>query len=109
MSAAQASLFDSTPEQPSRSTWRDYESDPVPHIRHLPVVEQIKRCRARFVHQHRFERCPYTEDIGDEHREITWSEWFQIHHGQTLTEYELEIKQSAAVAASTANEGVDES
>lgn len=112
VSAFQSSLFAAAPldnfepaaaEPAAPSAWRDYETDPVPHIRHLPVREQLKRCAARFAYAHRYERCPRTEDIGDEHREITWGEWFWIRHNQTLDDYMRQIKH-AAVAASTENQ-----
>lgn len=71
----------------SESPWRDYATDPVPHIRKLPIPEQIKRCAARFAWLHAKEVCPKSVEVDRKFREITWAEWFARKYGISLDEY----------------------
>lgn len=100
MTAAQPALFDDEthdatfayPESAPEKL-RDPEIDPVAHLRHLPIAEQRKRCMARFVYRHRNELCLNPVDVGNEHRRITWAEWWLQRFGCTLDDYELQLKQ----------------
>lgn len=72
-----------------QTSWREYRRDPVPHVRHLPVEQQIKHCAARYVWKHRDELCPKNhvhEDgtVGP----ISWATWFAIYYHTTIDEFQ---------------------
>lgn len=75
-------LFADEPEQPAP---RD-ERDPVAHIRHLPVEEQLKYCQARYVY-------PRQRQVIDPtgkhpiHSKMNWLTWWEQAHKQKLTDY----------------------
>lgn len=84
MSAEQSQMF-----PVKQASWRDYRRDPVPHIRHLPVDQQIKHCAARFVWKHRDEMCPLTHKYPDgTQSSISWSTWFAAYFNQTIDEFQ---------------------
>lgn len=68
------------------------QRDPVAHIRHLPVREQIKYCAARYADKHREEDCPreFSDVKG------TWSQWFKRLFKQSLDSYIRERKERSS-------------
>lgn len=67
--------------------------DPVRHIRHLPVPEQIKYCAARYADKRRDEDCP--RKFGGV--KVTWSQWFKRVFKQPLDSYIRERKERSFV------------
>lgn len=60
------------------------EPDPIAHVRHLPIVEQMRYARARWVWPRRDQLQPNKTPTGG--RE-TWSQWFERIDGQKLLDY----------------------
>jgi hypothetical protein len=58
-------------------------ADPLAHVRHLPIPEQIKYGAARYAFQHRYEPCKRQFNGVT----VTWSRWFELVFKQTLAEY----------------------
>lgn len=98
MSAEQSQMFPM-----EQTTWRDYRRDPVPHIRHLSVLEQIKHCNARFCWKHRDEICPTAHKHDNGYvGSITWSTWFAIRYGETIYDFQKRHEKAAASPTKTA-------
>lgn len=70
--------------------------DPVPHIRHLPIPEQIKICAARHCWTHREEKCSLTlPEQGGARYPINWAQWFELRYGETLEQFSKQRKDAA--------------
>lgn len=64
------------------------DRDPLAHVRHLPINDQLKYGFARYVWPRRAQNCPvpYTSRDGVK-SVVTWGELFQRRYKQRLDDY----------------------
>jgi hypothetical protein len=62
--------------------------DPIAHVRHLPIAEQMKYSFARYIWPRRNQPCPamHMDKDGIKIR-VTWAESFKLKYRQSLDDY----------------------
>lgn len=67
--------------------------DPVPHIRHLPITEQMKYCFARYVWPRRLSPAPRFRDSDGNWRNMTWQQLWEFKHKEGFDQYIERMKK----------------
>ena len=65
--------------------------DPISHVRHLPIIEQMKYSQARYVWPRRAEMVEFVHDGA--RIKVTWVKWWELKHKEDYHQYVETMKK----------------